>query len=103
MAQLLACSFIGIRGVPRNAPPSQECTDSNRLPWADTASAIIVGGAGAAAIVANETKAEAARETWATNTGLVLVGLAIPLAVSAWWGFHNVTRCREARGEAGPS
>ena len=94
IAQLCGCSFVGLHSVAPDAPASVECSESKTDPAIDTVGALVIGTGGAVGIIANETKSN--REAWATNVGIGMIALAIPLAISAWWGYRQVSRCREA-------
>ena len=90
LALVTGCSFVGLRTTP------PDCTENQTLPTIDATGAAVLAAGGTIGIVANETKPSAEREGWPTNVGIAMIGLAIPLAISAWWGYHNTARCRES-------
>ena len=87
---LAGCSFVGLRTTP------PDCSEDKTLPTVDATSAVVLAAGGSIGIIANETKPAAEREAWPTNVGIAMIGLAVPLAISAWWGYRHVARCREA-------
>jgi hypothetical protein len=93
-AHLTGCSFIGVHSVP----PVENCTEGSALPIFDTVGAVVIGGFGLVGSIANDIKPPGERFEPATIGGAVLLAIGITLAISAWWGFRNDRRCREARG-----